>query len=244
VDLRVPFAPGADVVDGSAGVAYHVGDNGKVSAKPLADVATGKARTAEAGELAEVLEINPVLDDVTEKGIERRKERVAAWAARNEARKHAGDPVWGKAAPAFDKGATWKNSEPLDWEKLRGKVVILHFFAEWCGPCKNDYPMLRNLHGREGNADRKLVIIGIHTAGSAPAKVDSLLEEFKIGYPVCVDAPMDRAEGRDKGWGKTFVVYGAEMAPHAILVNWEGKVVERGMLMDVYDAAIELLAKK
>jgi hypothetical protein len=39
-----------------------------------------------------------------------------------------------------------------------------------------------------------------------------------------------------------FAAMGAKMAPHAILVNAQGQVVERGTLMDVYDSADKLLA--
>jgi thiol-disulfide isomerase/thioredoxin len=105
--------------------------------------------------------------------------------------------VLDKPAAAFPAKAVWHNSEPLTWDKLRGKVVILHFFAEWCGPCKNDYPMLARVHSdkREG-----LVVIGIHAAGSDAEKVKKLLEEYKIAWPVCEDVAARGGGG--KGWGQ------------------------------------------
>ena len=69
------------------------------------------------------------------------------------------DPITGRSAyPAFigrayreacaefPEGAVWLNSSALDLESLRGKVVILDFWAEWCGPCRNDFPRLSRLH--------------------------------------------------------------------------------------------------
>jgi hypothetical protein len=77
-------------------------------------------------------------------------------------------------------------------------------------------------------------------AGSPPEKVEKLLQEYKLTYPIFEDAPL--AEGQN-GWGKTFAAYGVSAVPHAILVGPDGKVVERGTLSDVYGAAIDLMSK-
>ena len=236
-DLLVDMRPGAEVVDVSTGIAYKIDAEGKATAKPLGDSKTGKARTATDAELAEALEINPIKDDISDAAVAKRKARIAEILARNEARRRAEDPVLDKLAPAFPAQAKWHNGNALTWEQLRGKVVILHFFAEWCGPCKNDYPMLAQLHS---NKRADLVIIGIHTAGSDAEKVKKLLTDYKIAYPVCEDV----APGPEKGWGEFCNAMGAKMAPHAILIDPQGKVVERGALMDIYDSAIKLMAEK
>jgi hypothetical protein len=95
------------------------------------------------------------------------------------------------------------------------------------------------VHSNKGEG---LVIIGIHAAGSDAEKVKKLLEEYKIAWPVCEDVAAPAGAG--KGWGQMFEAMGAKMAPHAILVNTQGQVVERGELMDIYDSALKLLAKK
>jgi thiol-disulfide isomerase/thioredoxin len=236
-DLKVDMRPGAEVIDGSTGIAYKLDADGKATAKPLGDSKSGNARTATEAELAEALEINPIKDDISDSAVARRKMRVAEVLARIEARRRAEDPVLDKAAPAFPAQAIWHNGDALTWDQLKGKVVILHFFAEWCGPCKNDYPMLVQLHSNKGG---NLVIIGIHAAGSEAEKVKKLLQDYKISYPVCEDV----AAGKQKGWGQMFAAMGAKMAPHAILVNAQGQVVERGTLMDIYDGAVKLLAAK
>ena len=104
-----------------------------------------------------------------------------------KARQRAIDALIGKPAPAFPAGATWLNSKPLTWASLRGKVVILDFWAEWCGPCRNDYPQLSLLHdGRESNG---FTVVGVHPPGSAPEAVKKVMDEFHLGYPICVDVP-------------------------------------------------------
>jgi len=62
-----------------------------------------------------------------------------------------------EAAPI--KAAAWVNGEPLAEGDLKGKVVLLDFWAVWCGPCIATFPHLREWH--EKYADKGLEIIGV-----------------------------------------------------------------------------------
>lgn len=53
----------------------------------------------------------------------------------------------------------WANGSPLTAEDLKGKVVLLDFWAIWCGPCIATFPHLREWH--EHYADKGLVIVGM-----------------------------------------------------------------------------------
>jgi thiol-disulfide isomerase/thioredoxin len=241
-DLKVDFGAGAEVVDVTTHTAYHLDADKKPTPQPLADVKTAKAYTATKEELADVLKVNPIADDISDAAVAARKAKLKEYADRLEARRHADDPVWKKPAPPLPAGAVWHNSQPLSWEALKGKYVILHFSAEWCAPCKNDYPMLVNLH--EKGTLNKLAVIGLHVAGAQPAKVDKLLRDSKLTYPICEDVPPDQPPGPNvTGWGKTFTAFGVNAIPHAILIGPDGVVLERGTLMDVYYTAIEAMQK-
>ncbi len=56
-------------------------------------------------------------------------------------------------------GATWINGSPLSDADLKGKVVLLDFWAVWCGPCIATFPHLREWHDKY--AERGLVIVGV-----------------------------------------------------------------------------------
>jgi peroxiredoxin len=84
---------------------------------------------------------------------------------------------------------TWLNSAPLTLESLRGRVVVVHFFAFHCYNCKNNYPWYREW--QEAFADQDVTIIGIHTP-EVPAEEDNAalrasLDEHGLKFPVAVD---------------------------------------------------------
>src|SRR5947209_10740664 len=64
----------------------------------------------------------------------------------------------GQTAPEIIVGK-WLNSEPLTLSKLRGRVVVLEFWATWCKPCEEVVPMLNNLH--DEHAKRGLVVAAL-----------------------------------------------------------------------------------
>jgi thiol-disulfide isomerase/thioredoxin len=146
------------------------------------------------------------------------------------------DALIGKPAPEFPGGAAWLNSSPLTWESLRGKVVILDFWAEWCGPCRTDFPRLSRLH--EARGSNGLTVVGIHPPGSKPEAIKKVMDEFHLGYAVCIDVP-DGEEAR--GWGQFYRRFAVDLIPHAVAVDRQGIVIASGRLEDVLAKASALV---
>lgn len=74
---------------------------------------------------------------------------------------------------------------------LAGKVVIVDFWASWCGPCKEEMPVLSRLYQK--HAARGLVVVGVSVDEEA-ANVHAFLARVKANFPIVHDAKHAVAE--------------------------------------------------
>jgi peroxiredoxin len=123
----------------------------------------------------------------------------------------------GRVAPDFE--ADDIHGHRIRLADLRGKVVLLDFWATWCGPCLGELPHVKRLHadfaGRED-----FVLIGVSLDGDGIALVDFLREQ-EIHWPqVCGLSDFDDPLAR---------LYNVRGIPDAFLIDREGKIVVRGL---------------
>jgi thiol-disulfide isomerase/thioredoxin len=67
---------------------------------------------------------------------------------------------------------------------LRGKVVVLDFFAVWCGHSRQHIPTMTNFGAAERELGLQIVGLAVKDAESTPERVRKFIEEMKITYPV------------------------------------------------------------
>jgi thiol-disulfide isomerase/thioredoxin len=92
-------------------------------------------------------------------------------------------PLAGHPAPPFE--LVTLDGETLRLSDLKGKPVILNFWATWCGPCRAEFPEFQK--AAVDNADR-LVIIGVnHTSTDQAELVPDFLAEFGVTFPIALD---------------------------------------------------------
>jgi hypothetical protein len=135
--------------------------------------------------------------------------------------------------------AKWLNSQPLELDALRGKVVLLEFWNS-ATPFRRDIvPALRQIYATYHPAG--LELIAIHTPTDHPEEVGRFVREFGIEYPVAVDAPGSGP------WGATAQAYGSHDWTCAFLIDTEGKVHSVGSVSHnggrIVEALIPLLKK-
>lgn len=182
----------------------------------------GKQEIAFAGETAKSIAINLA----TTKWDAELGEEVATYEV---------DPktLLDKAAPRLQ-ATEWIGSEPKTLEDLRGKIVLLDFWATWCKPCIAQFPTLREWQKMFGN---DLVIIGMtnHSAQTSE-QVREFYKKQALPWPVAID-PRDR----------THLDYGVSPIPHTFIIDREGNVrlshLGGGKLEEI-EAKIRELAKK
>ena len=110
------------------------------------------------------------------------------WDKDAEARaRHA--ELEGKPMPVLDL-AGWVNGQ-VKSEGMKGKVVILDFYATWCGPCMAAIPHNNEL--LKNYKDKGLVIVGICTSKQGQEKMEQVVKDRGIEYPTARD-PRLRSE--------------------------------------------------
>lgn len=145
--------------------------------------------------------------------------------------KAARDELIGTAAPPLPKDG-WLNGPPLNWEGLKGKAVVLVFWAEWCGSCRGCVSMLYKPDERS-----TVVVIGVHTPGSKPADVERALKAAEADGPVVIDPPSKE----EKSWGSLFTHFRLSGLPSAVVIGPDGKLAAHGDPYEMFRKAGELV---
>jgi len=117
------------------------------------------------------------------------------------------------AAPDFDLQVL--DGERVKLSQLKGQVVVLNFWAPWCGPCRAEVPQF----SRFARNNPEVVVLGIATDGE-PAQLRASAKKLGMDYPVVV---ADRA---------TVDAYGVSTLPTTVFVDEQGAVAgaHTGML--------------
>jgi len=118
----------------------------------------------------------------------------------------------GTAAPAF--ATKTLAGRPLTLKSLRGHVVLLDFWATWCGPCRMATPTLESLHRKFGGRGLRVVGMSVddaHSVGAVPA----FIRQFGITYTVTVSPAANQAAAR---------AYHAQGIPSQYLIDKKGVV--------------------
>ncbi len=141
------------------------------------------------------------------------------------ARNSATQPRAG-AAPAFELSTF--AGETLRLVDLRGRIVVLNFWASWCGPCRVEAPVLQRIHERW--QERGVTVLGL-----AYTDVDrhslAFIEEFGLTYP---NAP-------DRG-NRVSDRYNIQGVPETFVIDRQGNIVHF-FYAAVNEAALEAVLR-
>jgi len=102
----------------------------------------------------------------------------------------------GSAAPDFELPRVDGQPGNVALSDLRGKVVLLDFWATWCPPCLQMLPVLDGLHAEW--KDRGVAFVGVHAGDTPPAEIAAFLREKPAPYPIVRDDDAGTVSGRFK----------------------------------------------
>jgi peroxiredoxin len=119
-----------------------------------------------------------------------------------------------KPQKAADFTFTDQNGKTIQLSKLKGKAVLVNFWATWCGPCRAEMPGFVEVYNQYKT--RGLEIIGISLDEEGWDVVRPFLQRYKINFPVVIgDAAISSAYGE------------IQFLPTSFLIDKNGNIVDQ-----------------
>lgn len=136
------------------------------------------------------------------------------------------------SGPAPDFTLASGSGKNIKLSELRGEVVMVNFWASWCGPCREELPLLDALYRQY--RDYGFTLLGVNVDENRAA-ADKLLEQIPVSFPVLYDPTSAVSE-----------LYQVDAMPSTILIDRDGNLryLHRGYkpgYEDQYDAEVKAL---
>jgi cytochrome c biogenesis protein CcmG/thiol:disulfide interchange protein DsbE len=129
-----------------------------------------------------------------------------------------GGPLIGKPAPTFTLKTL--DGSSLSLASLKGRPVVVNFWAYWCQPCREEAPLFRELSTRQTGGEG-LAVVGILFQETSDKNARDFIREYALAYPSLKDPGI-----------KTGIDYGVSGIPETVFIDKAGVVrhMDRGGL--------------
>jgi thiol-disulfide isomerase/thioredoxin len=121
-----------------------------------------------------------------------------------------GSAAGGGVAPAAEFSLNARSGEAVTLSSLKGQVVLINFWATWCGPCRKEMPLLEQIQ-------KKYAPLGFTMLGVNVEEDTRLMDAFLKDVPVTFPILLDPANGVSK-------LYDVSAMPSTVIVDRKGNV--------------------
>jgi thiol-disulfide isomerase/thioredoxin len=175
---------------------------------------SGKVVAREAGLISESQIVNHIKKSLGQ-GAEHKTEASALLSSREAAPPNLsdGDPV-GAVAPDFELKLLQANGKTMKLSDLKGKAVVLDFWATYCVPCKIEMPWFVDLQKQYG--PQGLQVVGVATDDEGEKTISEFSKKMGVNYPILLGT-----ENVAQSYG------GLSGLPTTFFIDRSGKVVAR-----------------
>jgi len=120
----------------------------------------------------------------------------------------------GAPAPQFQLNSN--NGKPLSLADLKGRIVLVNFWASWCGPCRKEMPLLEQLNRQYRS--KGVTLVGVNVEPDSAAATD-WLKATPVSFPILFDVD-----------SKVSKLYQVEGMPNTVILDRKGNVqyIHRG----------------
>ncbi len=119
----------------------------------------------------------------------------------------AADPT-GSPAPQFTLGA--KSGQNISLAQFKGQVVMLNFWASWCGPCRQEMPLLESIYKKYNRLGFTLIGVNVEPDSNA---ANEWLKQTPVSFPILYDKE-----------SKVSKMYDVAGMPSTVIIDRAGKV--------------------
>src|SRR5580704_5937163 len=119
-------------------------------------------------------------------------------------------------SPAPDFTLTAQSGKPVGLTQFKGQVVMLNFWASWCGPCRQEMPLLDSIYKKYGKLGFTMIGVNVEPDSNA---ANAWLKQTPVSFPILYDTD-----------SKVSKLYGVAGMPSTVIVDRKGTVrmIHRG----------------
>lgn len=134
----------------------------------------------------------------------------------------------GNLAPDFELRSV--DGKAIKLSSLRGKKVIVNFWATWCPPCRLEMPEMEKFYTKTKNEGIEILAVNLTKAEKSRADVPSFMEAYGITFPVLLDENGEAAR-----------LYDVSSIPASFIIDTQGVIREKIVGPMTYDSMQEML---